>query len=97
MPKFVILLNYTDQGIRNIKDGPQRVREAIHGAEAAGAKVEAWYLTMGTYDAIAIAEAPDDETAAALLLALGVQGNVRSETLRAFSLDEFERILAKMP
>ena len=73
------------------------MREAIHGAEAAGAKIEAWYLTMGTYDAIAIADVPDDETAAALLLALGSHGNVRSQTLRAFSLDEFERILAKMP
>ncbi len=97
MPKFIVLLNYTDQGIRNIKDGPQRVREAISGAEAAGAKVEAWYLTMGAYDAITIADVPDDETAAALLLALGSHGNVRSQTLRAFSLDEFERILAKMP
>ncbi len=97
MPKYVILFNYTDQGIRTVKDSPQRVREYLSEIEALGVKVEAWYLTMGTYDVVAIAEVPDEETAAALLLALGAQGNVRSQTLRAFSLEEFEQIVEKMP
>ena len=97
MPKYVVLCNYTEQGIRHVKDGPQRVRGISSAFDAAGAKVEAWYLTMGAYDIVAVLDIPDDETAARLLLAMGAQGNVRSQTLRAFPLEEFEQIVAKLP
>ena len=97
MPKFVILCNLTEKGIRNVKDGPQRVRESISAVEAAGAKIEAWYLTMGSYDIVAVLDVPNDEMAATMLLALGAQGNVRTQSLRAFSLDDFERIVAQLP
>ena len=97
MPKFVILCNLTEQGISNVKDGPQRVRESVSAVEAVGAKIEAWYSTMGAYDMVAVLDVPNDEMAATMLLALGAEGNTRTESLRAFTLEEFERIVAKLP
>ncbi len=97
MARYIVLCNYTDQGIRNVKGGPSRVRDSVSAAEATGVKIEAWYLTMGAYDIVAIADVPDDEAMASFLLSLGAQGNVRSQTLRAFPLEEFEQIVAKLP
>jgi uncharacterized protein with GYD domain len=93
MPTYINLINLTDQGIRHIKDAPERVREATKLYEQHGAKLTGFYLTMGSYDYVAIMEAPDDATAARLMLALAGQGNVRTTTLKAFSQDEFEKIV----
>ena len=92
MPKYVMLYNYTDQGIKTVKGSPDRIRRAAEGFEQLGGKLLDISLTMGQYDLVATFEAPDDETVARFALTLGSAGNVRTTTLRAFSLEEFERI-----
>ena len=97
MAHYIILLNYTEQGIKNIKDSPQRVGAARKAIEAAGGKIHSFYLTMGEYDMVAITEAPDDETFATIMLAIGSQGNVRSTTLRAFDEQQMASIIGNIP
>jgi uncharacterized protein with GYD domain len=97
MATYLVLFNLTEQGVKDIKSAPERIRRNAEATAARGAKVVSWYLTMGQYDAAAVIEAPNDETLASGLLALGTQGNVRSTTLRAFSLEEFEKIVGTMP
>ena len=85
MPTYVMLANFTDQGIRNIKDSPKRADAFKNSAKKAGATVKEVFWTLGQYDVVAIVEAPDDVTMTALGLATGKLGNVRTQTLRAFS------------
>jgi len=92
MPTYVTLVHYTEQGVKTFKDLPQRLEETRTAGEAVGAKLVAFYLTMGQYDAVVISEAPDDQAIARLALAAGERGNVRTETLRAFTEDEAKRI-----
>jgi len=93
MHTFVTLLNFTDQGIQNLKDSPHRADMFLEVAEKAGARVKDMYWTLGHHDGVLIIEAPDDETADAVLLSLGTNGNVRIETLRAFDWAEFQAVL----
>jgi uncharacterized protein with GYD domain len=95
MPTFVGLINWTDEGIKNFKESPDRVTRGEQLAERLGASVKEVYWTLGEHDIVAILEAPDDETATAFLLSLGAQGNVRTKTLRAFNRDEMQRIIEK--
>jgi uncharacterized protein with GYD domain len=97
MATYITLLRYTQQGITTIKDAPKRVDAARKAYQALGAELKALYLVMGRYDFVALVEAPDDTTAAKAALALGSKGNVSSETLRAFSEDEFRSIVAGLP
>ena len=97
MPMYVTLIRYTEQGIKTFKDLPKRLEETRMAGEAAGAKLVAFYLTMGQYDAVVVSEAPDDETVATLALAAGGRGNVRTETLRAFTEDEAKKLAAAVP
>ncbi len=97
MPIYIGLYKLTDQGIKNIKDAPQRVEEAIKAAEALGGKSLGVYTVMGEYDYVSIGELPNDETALALALALGSRGNVRTTTLKAFTKEEFAEIVKKLP
>ena len=97
MPTYVVLNNWTDQGIRNVKDSPKRLDATKKAIEAAGGKVLGYYLTMGRYDSVLIVESPSDEVAATLALSAGSQGSVRTETLKAFPEDEYRRIIAKIP
>ena len=97
MPSYVTLFRWTDQGVRSVKDTVARSRENIAGVEKAGGKVIATYYTQGRYDIVSITEAPDEETAQAFLFSMNKAGFVRTETLRAFSLDEMEKILKKVP
>lgn len=97
MPTYVILMNLTDQGIKDIKEAPARIDEAAKALEAAGGKLLAFYTVMGQYDYVAIAEGPSDEVALAQLLALGMAGNVRTVTLKAFTKDELAEIVKKLP
>jgi uncharacterized protein with GYD domain len=97
METYIILAKYTAQGIKNIKDSPARIEEARKATEAAGGKWLGWYLTMGRYDFVVMAEAPNAEAVAALMLAIGSQGNVSTETLRAFTEEEFKGIVANLP
>ncbi len=97
MPTYISLLRYTQQGIQNIKEGPARLDSAKQGFEAMGAKVLAFYLVMGQYDAVLVSEAPDDETVAKLALRIGSLGAIRTETFRAFTEDEYRKIIAALP
>ena len=97
MPTYICLHKLTDQGIKNIKDAPQRIEEDIKAAEAAGGKVLGVYTVLGEYDFVSIGEFPNDETALTLGLALVAQGNVRTTTLKAFTKEEFAEIVKKLP
>ena len=97
MATHLVFFGFTQQGIENIKQSPARVDAAKQAFQAMGAEMRAFYLTMGQYDAIAVAEAPDDETIAKLALAIGSNGNVRSETMRAFTEDEYRQIITALP
>ena len=97
MPTYVLLMNLTDQGAKDIKAAPERVKTTIKAAEAAGSKTLGFYLTMGEYDYIAITESPSDEAAMVQLAAIAAAGNVKTKTLKAFSLDEFEEFVKKLP
>jgi uncharacterized protein with GYD domain len=96
MPSYVCLIQFKDQGIRNIKDTVKRGDAAIAEAEKMGMKIVDEYWTMGAYDAVVIFEAPDDETMSAFILKVGSLGNVTGQTLRAFRRNEMEQILAKI-
>ncbi len=96
MPTYVVLLNWTDQGIRNYKETLDRAEAASKALEALGGRMKDLYWTLGPHDVVAIAEAPDDETATAFALAAGAQGSIRSTTLRAFDREEVKGILAKV-
>jgi uncharacterized protein with GYD domain len=93
---YVSLLQFTEQGIRNVKDTIKRAAAATAEAEKMGAKVTDSFWTMGAYDVVLLLEAPNDETVSAFSLKLGSLGNVKSQTMRAFSRKEMESILAKV-
>jgi uncharacterized protein with GYD domain len=96
MPSYVCLIQFKDQGIRNIKDTVKRGDAAMAEAQKMGMKIVEEYWTMGAYDAVVIFEAPDDETMSAFILKVGSLGNVTGQTLRAFRRNEMEGILAKI-
>jgi len=97
MPTSVVLMKLTDQGIRDIKNAPQRIEQGIKGLEAVGGKMIGFYSVMGEYDYVAIAEVPSDEVGVGFTLALGSQGNVRTTTLRAFTKEQFAEVVKKLP
>jgi uncharacterized protein with GYD domain len=94
MPVFVVLGKWTDQGIRNITDAPERARKARSMFEKAGGKMETYY-TLGEYDFVGIAEAPNDEEARKILLCLGSMGNIRTKTMRAWTEAEMAKSLSE--
>jgi uncharacterized protein with GYD domain len=96
MATYIMLANFTDQGIRNVKDTVKRAEAFRELAKGAGVTVKDLYWTLGQYDIIAIADAPDETTVTALGLTLGKSGNVRTQTLRSFSSDDMKKILAKV-
>ena len=96
MATYVVLANYTDQGIRNVKDTIKRVDAFKASAKKAGVTVKDFYWTLGQHDCVLVMEAPDEESAMTLGLSVGSLGNVRTQTLRAFSAEEIGRILSKM-
>jgi uncharacterized protein with GYD domain len=97
METYIILGNYTQDGVRKIKESPARIEAARKAVEAAGGKFLSWHLTMGRYDFVVITEAPDVKTAASVLLAIGAKGASRTETLRALTEEEFKEVVAAMP
>jgi len=96
MGTYIALSSFTDQGIRNVKDSTKRAAAVQDAAKKFGANMTQIYWTLGHYDLVAIIEAPDDESATAFSLAIGAAGNVRTQTLRAFSKEEMNVILGKM-
>jgi uncharacterized protein with GYD domain len=95
MATYLALLQYTDQGIHDVKDTIKRAAAAKEAAAKMGVKLNELFWMLGHYDLAILAEAPDDETMTALMLKLGSLGNVKSQTLRAFRSNEMEAILKK--
>jgi uncharacterized protein with GYD domain len=96
MATYVVLANFTDQGVRNAKDSPKRADAFKDMAKKCGATVKEIFWTQGLYDIVTIVEAPDDVTATALALSVGALGNVRTQTLRAFSAADMKGVVGKM-
>ncbi len=96
MPTYVVLMNWTDQGIRTVKETVQRRDQADALAERHGVRIEQVYWTVGSYDLVCILEASDDESATAMLLELGSAGNLRTMTLRAYDHDQMSGIIQRL-
>ena len=97
MATYITLLRFTEKGIGDIKESPARLDAAKQAFQSMGAELKEFYLVTGSYDAIVISEVPDDETVAKLALIIGSQGNVRTETLRAYTEDEYREIISELP
>jgi uncharacterized protein with GYD domain len=96
MATYVVLVNFTDQGIRNVKDWSKAADAIKEMARAMGVTLKERYWTLGAYDLVAIWDAPDDAAITALTLSIGKLGNARTQTLRAFSQPEMAQIVAKV-
>ena len=96
MSTYLILFRFTQQGIQNIKESPARVRQAKDTFEKMGAHVKAFYTLMGRYDTAFIAEAPNDETLMKAIATVASRGFVSSETLRAFTEEEFNKLIDEL-
>ena len=96
MPMYVSLVRYTDQGIRTIKDSPARLENVKKMLKSAGGELKQFFLAMGRYDIVLVTEAPNDETVATISLGLASLGNVRTETMRVFTEDEFRKIVGSI-
>ena len=96
MPTYVVLFNWTEQGIRNVRDTVDRSDRAIERGEKHGVRIEQIYWTVGPYDLTAIAEAPDDESVSAFVLELSSAGNIRTTTLRAYNREEMSNLLQRL-
>jgi uncharacterized protein with GYD domain len=96
MPTYISLVNWTDQGIRTVKDTLNRRGQSEALAEKHGVRFEQVYWTVGPYDVVLILEAPDDESVTAMLLELGSEGNLRTTTLRAYDFEEMSGIIQRL-
>ena len=97
MSTYIALYKLTDQGIKDIKNGPKRFEDGVKAFEAMGGKITSFYAVMGEYDYVGIGEAPNDEVAMSFALAIGSLGNVRTTTLKAFPHEEFAKLVEKLP
>ena len=96
MPHYVALLDWTEQGIRNVKDTIKRAESAKAMARKLGGKLDVWY-TMGDHDLVGLVEMPSDEAYSKFVLWTGSQGNVRTHSLKAWTQDEFSKLVAELP
>ena len=97
MPTYIVLAQFTDQGLRNMREFPQRAQENMQRAQGAGITVRGAYVTEGEFDQVLIFDAPDEEVGLSAILGLIGQGNVRTRTLRAHTTDEIGRALSRVP
>jgi uncharacterized protein with GYD domain len=97
MATYIMLVSWTQDGVKNIKKSPDRLTAAKKTFQSFGGEMKEFYLTMGRYDMVVVVEAPDDETLAKIVLAISSGGAVRTETLRAFPEDEYRKIVAALP
>ena len=93
MPTYIMLASWTDQGIRQVKDSPERLDAARRLCEQHGAKITAFYLTMGAHDMVIVVDAPNDDVYARLVISIAKGGNIRTATLKAFDESEYRRII----
>ena len=96
MPTYISLVNWTDQGVKNIRETVERLDRGAEVAEKHGVRLGQTYWTVGPYDIVVILEAPDDESLSAFLLETGSLGNIRTTTLRAFEREEMARIIERL-
>ena len=96
MQTYIALLRWTQQGVARVKDSPKRLDAGRKAFKKFGVEIKDTYLTMGRYDLVTVIEAPDDETYAKAVLGLGAQGSVSTETLKAFTEDEYRRIIGSL-
>src|SRR5215470_7521513 len=96
-PTYISLVKFTEKGIQNAKETTQRLDAWAAKVQSMGVTIKQMYWTLGEYDQVCIFEAPDDETAASVLLAANMLGNIRSQTMRGFTAPEMEKILSKVP
>jgi uncharacterized protein with GYD domain len=97
MPTYISLVQFTDKGIQAAKQTTQRVADWAAKVQSMGVSIKRMYWTLGQYDQVCVFEAQDDETAAAVLLAADMLGNIRTQTMRALTTSEMDKILAKVP
>jgi uncharacterized protein with GYD domain len=93
MATYLMLLNWTDQGIRNVKESPKRLDAAKKLAKDLGGEIKSVYMTQGSFDLVLITEMPNDEKVASFVLKVGSLGNVRTTTLKAYSEDDYRKII----
>ena len=97
MPTYISLVQFTDKGIQAARETTQRVADWAAKVQSMGVSIKQMYWTLGQYDQVCVFEAPDDETAASVLLAADLLRNIRTQTMRAFTTSEMEKILARVP
>ena len=97
MPTFISLVNWTDQGIKEVKDSPNRIEAAKAALREMGGEIKDIYVTSGQYDLVVISDVPDGEVMVKFALAIGAQGRVRTTTSRAFTEGEFQKIVSDLP
>ena len=95
--QFILSMNFTEQGIRGIKDAPKRSQQARDLAKKMGCEIKQIYLTTGDFDLVAMLEAPNGDAMAKFVMALGMIGNVRTRTARAWPAEEFMKLVAELP
>lgn len=96
MSTYIMLINWTDQGIRAVKDSPSRLDAARAALEGVGGKLESFFMTLGGYDMVVVFTAPDDAAAAKFAVGLGQRGNVRTQTLKAFEEAEYRELIGTL-
>jgi uncharacterized protein with GYD domain len=96
MPTYISLVNWTDQGIKNVKEAPQRIDAFKKAVVAAGGKLNGFYVTMGKYDLVTIIDVPSDEAFANIALSTGSKGSIRTETMKAITEEQFRNIVTKV-
>ena len=97
MATYISLVQFTDKGIQAAKQTTKRIADWADEVQSKGVSVKQMYWTLGQYDQVCVFEAPDDETAASVLLTADMLGNIRTQTMRAFTTSEMDKILAKVP
>ena len=97
MATYITLFQFTQQGAQQIKETPARFEKNREAMQKIGLELKSWHVTMGQYDVVAVFDAPNDEAVAQMALAIGLQGNVRTQTMRAFSIEEFKKIVSTLP
>jgi uncharacterized protein with GYD domain len=97
MPTYISLVQFTDKGIQAAKETTRRMADWAVKVQSLGVSIKQMFWTLGAYDQVCVFEAPDDETAASVLLASDMLGSIRTQTMRAFTTSEMEKILKKVP
>lgn len=95
--QYIILGNYTSEGIKNMKDSPKRLEAAKEVAKSFGGEIKQFYLTMGKYDFVSIVEAPNNEAVMKALLTIASRGSIRTETLVALPTEEYTKLISELP